>query len=256
MNLPTTTLWITCCLLLAGCGLSAQEASSRGALETQAAQSLAEGDYAAAIQSLQNLSKIEPQNLSYELRLADAWFMNGQMPQAIASYQRAVKVDSDLGPQCWQLGLAFYFAGKFEQGKQQLESHQTVNRQDVENSVWHLLCNAELIGLQQARKQMIPIQGDQRVPMPEVYELFAGRGSVQAVLQAARNTPSNSPRTRDTYMYYAHLYTGLFHQMLGEADRAREAMKQASQINPLSKAQLMGSIADVYLKLHDPENRN
>ena len=204
---------------------------------------------------VETLIKSDDRRVDYHFRLADARFMNGQMKQAIAAYDRAIELDPSLAPRFWQRGLALYFADEFEKGKKQFETHQTVNRQDVENSVWHLLCHAKIAGVDEARKQMIPISGDQRVPMPEVLELFAGTGSIDQVLKAATESATDE-RMRNAYMYYAHIYIGLYQEMLGEPEKAAESMKKAVEINPISKAQLMGSVADVFLKLRDPDNRN
>ncbi|MDG2013248.1 MAG: hypothetical protein P8J33_07065 [Pirellulaceae bacterium] len=178
------------------------------------------------------------------------------MPEAIKAYDKAIELRPVLKPRCWQRGLAYYFNDQFKLGKEQFEVHQTVNSQDVENSVWHLLCYSRLVGIEEARKSMIPIRGDQRVPMPEVLEMFAGNGSIENVMQAATKDSSANGTIRDNHLYYAHLYIGLFHDMNGDTKKARESMTRAIAVNPISKSQLMGSVADVYLRLRDPENPN
>ncbi len=57
-------------------------------------------------------------------------------------------------------------------------------------------------------------------------------------------------------MCYAPPYIGLFLVMNGDTQKARESMTEAVAVNPIPKSQLMGSVADVYLRLPDPENRN
>src|SRR5205085_8743876 len=92
-------------------------------------------------------------------------------------------------PYHWQRGISLYYAGRFDDGKKQFELHQTVNTQDVENAVWHFLCTVRLEGLESAKKQLIPIEKDARVPMAQVHQLFAGKARPQDVLAAAQAAP-------------------------------------------------------------------
>lgn len=244
-------------LLFSGCQISAQEPQEDPQeLKREVKTDMARGRYEQAADNLEKLIAEDDQYVDYFFTLADARFMNAQMPEAIKAYDKSIELQPVLKPRCWQRGLAYYFNDQFKLGKEQFEVHQTVNSQDVENSVWHLLCNSRLVGVDEARKSMIPIRGDQRVPMPEVLEMFAGTGSIEKVLQAATKNSSASGSRRDNQLYYAHLYIGLFHDMNGDTQKARESMTEAVAVNPISKSQLMGSVADVYLRLHDPENRN
>jgi hypothetical protein len=70
-------------------------------------------------------------------------------------------------PHHWQRGLCYYYAEEYEKGKAQFERHQTVNSQDVENAVWHFLCAVRAPGgnLAAAQKELIPIEGDGRIPI-------------------------------------------------------------------------------------------
>ena len=76
---------------------------------------------------------------------------------------------------------------------------------------WHFLCVAREKDVEHAKKAMIEIntRRDTRVPMSEVYELYAGRGSEEALLAAAELDGSERARM------YAHLYLGLYHEVLG-----------------------------------------
>jgi lipoprotein NlpI len=237
-----------------GCQAGGTRQTDSAASQREVAEHLAAGRYEIATKALESMIAADPQVAEWHFQLGNARFMNGQMAGSVAAYDRAIQLQPDLAPYCWQRGLALYFAGQFELGQQQFESHQNVNRQDVENSVWHMLCQAQVAGLPAARKTMIPIRGDQRVPMPEVFDLFAGNGSVEQVREAAREAPVRSQEQRDTYMYYAWLYSGMFYEMTAQPQRARECMQQAAKVNPLPKGVLMGSIADVWLMLRNPDN--
>lgn len=238
-------------------GLTAQEAATQSESEKRnlVSSALHAGDYDSAISGLQELVRAQPELLDYHLQLGDASFMSGRPQKAVASYDQAIEREPELKPRCWQRGLALYYAGQFQLGREQFESHQTWNRNDVENAVWHALCVAQIDGLEKAREQMIPITGDSRVPMSEIYQLFAGTGSIDNVLAAAAGTESIPQQTRRFQMYYAHFYIGLYHEMLGQPEQAIAAMKKAAEDNPIEKGRVMGAVADVHLLLRDAENR-
>ena len=64
-------------------------------------------------------------------------------------------------------------------------SHRTVNPDDVENAAWHFLCVARAESPEAARKQMLPVGPDARLPMREVYQMFQGRMTQAQVMKAA-----------------------------------------------------------------------
>lgn len=145
-------------------------------------------------------------------------FRSNEVEASIVDFEQAIELDPRVEPYLWQLGISYYYAEKFEQGRDLFASHQAVNRNDVENAAWHFLCVAKLEGVEAAGKQLLPIdtRRDTRVPMREVYEFYAGRGAVAEVLDAARQDGSERAKM------YAHLYLGLYHEVKGEKDEARK----------------------------------
>src|SRR5688572_26675458 len=89
-----------------------------------------------------------------------AEFRAGKVDDSIKSFESAAKLQPNLRPHLWQLGISYYYAGEFEKGRKLFESHQTVNAQDVENAVWHFLCLSRAASLDAARKSFIPITDD------------------------------------------------------------------------------------------------
>jgi lipoprotein NlpI len=148
----------------------------------------------------------------------------GDVAGSLADFDRAAQLDPKLAPQLWQRGIADYYAGKFREGRRQFELHQTVNPDDVENAAWHFLCVARVDGLAAARKSLLKIDTarDTRVPMAEIYDLFAGRGSPQAVLRAAA-----ADRDPNAAMY-ANLYLGLYFEATGDNAQARDFIRKAA----------------------------
>jgi tetratricopeptide (TPR) repeat protein len=115
-------------------------------------------------------------------------FRLGQIEASLADFDRSIALDPRSGPHNWQRGIALYYAGRYADGAAQFEEHREVNPNDVENSAWHFLCVAKLRGVERARAELIPSGGDGRRPMMKVLELYAGRASVQDVLDEAERS--------------------------------------------------------------------
>ena len=211
-------------------------------LKVEAINKFRQGKFDEAIEALQsqensNNSETKELALAMAFLLGEFYFANGQPKESALAFDRVLKRQPAIKPQLWQRGLALYYADRFSDGVDQFESHQTFNSQDVENAVWHMLCKAKISSVDEARKALIPIQRDRRVPMPEVYELFAGRGSVESVIQAA--DASGQPGA----VYHGLLYVGLFHEMMGDTEKSKTAILRAVAANPFEKTSFMGNVA-------------
>jgi lipoprotein NlpI len=108
-----------------------------------------------------------------------------QFDDSIRRLRPILDLNPDERPHHWQRGIALYYAGRFEDGTKQFELHRTVNPEDVENAAWHFLCLARWKDVETARKSLIPIKGDTRIPMAQVHRLFAGKATAEDVLKAA-----------------------------------------------------------------------
>jgi lipoprotein NlpI len=232
-------------------------------LTPEAAQSLnqanrlyADGKYPDAYEAASKLTRIYPEEYRFHLLRGEIAFALAEMKEAIAAFDEVIRLEPSLKPSLWQRGLALYYADEFEKGIEQFETHQRVNSQDVENAVWHLLCAAKVEGLEKARARMIPIERDSRIPMAEVHKMFSGKLSPEDVLKAAQATSINSPEgsfAHKLQLYYAHLYIGLFQEMIGRSVESIDAMQKAEAVNPLRLNNLMGRIADVHLTLRNSQ---
>lgn len=205
---------------------------------------------AKAIADYDQVIKLDP-------RQPDAWqhhggehFKLGHIKESIADFDQFIELVPQQAPYHWQRGISLYYAGRFDEGRRQFESHQTVNPNDVENAVWHFLCVARTNGLEKARAALIPIRGDARVPMMEVHALFANKLKPEDVLKAAvagRPMPAQLNRQ----LFYAHLYLGLYFEVLGDDRKAREHITQAAGQYPTGD--YMGDVARVHLQLRWPK---
>ena len=174
-------------------------------------------------------------------------FFAGRIKESLVEWDAQVKEDPSSLPGHWQRGLALYYAERYKEGRAQFEEHQKVNSEDVENAVWHFLCVAKLENVAAARKAYISITHDTRVPMKEIHALFAGTGSVEAVLKAAEAGEGISEAARDLHRCYAQLYLGLYHEALGKTAEAKANMLKAAELAPAGS--YMGQVAVVHCKV-------
>ena len=86
----------------------------------------------------------------------------------------------------WQRGISYYYAGRYDDGRRQFEGYQDFDSNDVENAVWRFMCMAREDGIDKARKEMLKIGDDSRVPMRQVYDIFKGDLKPDDVFAAAK----------------------------------------------------------------------
>ena len=188
----------------------------------------------------------------------ECYFMNGQMEEAVSDFDKFIEHFPSREPFLWQRGLALYCAEEFETGQAQFETHQTVNSQDVENAVWHFLCVARASDLETAREKLIPISGDSRVPMAQVHKMFAGEMEPDDVIKQADDLGDNA-ESKARNLYYAHLYVGLYYEVIGKPADSLNHMKLATESQGIPRGIVMGEVANVHLKLRsarDSEKEN
>ena len=183
--------------------------------------------------------------LTDQMEVARIFYACGEMKEAAKVYDAMLEAVPSIKPQLWQRGLALYYCERFEDAVDQFDSHQTYNSQDVENAVWHLLCKARLSSIEEARKSMIQIKRDTRIPMKQVFDMFAGTGSPEEVLNAAGYSEEKSKR--DGSIYHGLLYVGLFHEMNGDREASNDAMEKALKRKPYMTG-LMGHVAEGHLR--------
>ncbi|MEI6535219.1 MAG: hypothetical protein WCN98_07765 [Verrucomicrobiaceae bacterium] len=175
-----------------------------------------------------------------------AAFYDAKPKESVTAFDKVIELAPGAAPQLWQRGMSLYYTGEFKKGRDQFELHQTVNPHDVENAAWHFICVARAENVEAARKALISIEGDARVPLKQVHELFSGKGTEEAVMKAAEKGEPGSEELRNQ-LCYAHLYLGLYHEALGHTDKAKEHMLKAAIDYKMDH--YMGKAAQVHVKL-------
>lgn len=161
-------------------------------------------------------------------RRGSEYFKLGQVAKSIADFDKFLELRPEQTPAHWKRGISYYYAGRYDDGRKQFEGYESVDTNDVENAVWRYLCMAKTSGVDKARAALLKIGLDKRVPMMEVYALFAGKAKPDEVLAAAQaGKPAKEQLNR--HLFYAHLYLGLFHEVNGDAKLAREHLHRATE---------------------------
>ena len=181
-----------------------------------------------------------------KVREAIRLFFDLKTAESVEAFDKVIELTPKSAPYLWQRGLALYYAGKYKEGRKQFELHQTVNPHDVENAAWHYFCVARSSGVGAARKALLAIEGDARIPMKELHELLAGKGTEEAVLRAAQN-PANGVAEVQNQLCLAHLYLGLYHEALGHTEQAKAHILNAA--TTYATENYMGKTAQMHVKL-------
>ena len=170
---------------------------------------------------------------------ATADFFAGRITESVAGFDRVAMLEPALAPELWQRGIALYYAGRYRDCRAQFESHRTVNPADVENAAWHFLCVARAETPARARAALLPVGPDDRVPMREVYRMFAGMATPETVLMAG---------TAGRARFYAALYVGLYYEATGDA-RAQTYIKEAASDQYAREGGYMHRVAKVHMQV-------
>lgn len=211
------------------------------------------GESAKAIEDFDRVLRLNASEVDvYHLRGVEH-FILGHVTDAVKDFNQYVALDPQRAPYHWQRGIALYYADRFAEGRQQFESHQTVNTQDVENAAWHFFCVARAEGPEKARVLLLPVVADTRVPMMQIHALLAGKATPQEVLDASQSDLA-SPATKQRQMFYAHLYLGLYYEVMRDPAKSMEHIDKAVQL--VGKDDYMGKVALVHAKIRKAEVRS
>lgn len=123
----------------------------------------------------------------------------------------------------WQRGLSLYYADRFNEGAKQFRDDVALNPNDTEESIWAMLCEARTLGFDEARRQMITIDGERRPYMRAVYDLFRGGEKQAKSMSVLEKMAAGSGADQ----FYAALYLGLFAEAQGDTATARRRIQES-----------------------------
>jgi lipoprotein NlpI len=181
------------------------------------------------------------QNINTVMDKAAEDFRAGRIDAAVKGFDRAALLAPAEAPFMWQRGIAQYYAGQFRECARMFAAHRTVNPDDVENAAWHFLCVAEAESLDDARRQLLPVGPDSRVPMRQIYQLFQGRITVPQVIDAAGANLHAQ--------FFAHLYSGLYLEATRNRAASRAEIMIAAEPRYASAGGYMHDVARIHLQI-------
>ncbi|XP_039032376.1 uncharacterized protein LOC120167415 isoform X2 [Hibiscus syriacus] len=130
-------------------------------------------------------------------------FRQGDVPGSLAEFDKAVELDSRQKAYLWQRGLSLFYLDRFEEGAEQFRLDVAQNPNDTEESIWCFLCEAQLYGVDEARRRFLEVGRDPRPVMLEAYNMFKDGGDPEKLVAAFTTGPEN---------FYASLYAGLYYE--------------------------------------------
>jgi len=116
----------------------------------------------------------------------------------------------------WQRGLSLYYAERFDDGTQQFRKDVEMNPNDTEESLWAFLCEAQTVGFDKARQQLMKVGFDPRPVMSSVYALYRGDDDAKFI-----DILEGLYKKGGSDAFYASLYLGLYYEAKMDKENAK-----------------------------------
>lgn len=205
------------------------------------------GSYVEALKLADAAVQMNPKSASaYSLR-GMIHFKLGNIRESLADFDQQIRLDPKAEASHWRRGLTLYYAEKFSEGAAQFVQSDKAEPEDVENAIWHFLCNARVVGIDKARAQFLKVTHDPRGDlMMAIYRLFRGEGQPNDILTLAEagDVPTAERHIR---RFYAHYYVGMYFEAIGEREKSLKHISKAVEKYPVKH--YMMDVARVHLKL-------
>ncbi|XP_047332619.1 uncharacterized protein LOC124936186 isoform X2 [Impatiens glandulifera] len=139
-----------------------------------------------------------PREAIIVVRRGMSFFRQGDVKNSLAEFDKAIELDPRQKAYLWQRGLSLYYLNRYEEGAEQFRIDVAQNPNDTEESIWCFLCEAQIYGVDEARRRFL--------------ELIAAFTS-----------------GKESEYFYASLYAGLYYESQGNADLAKLSILAACQ---------------------------
>ncbi|KAK9291934.1 hypothetical protein L1049_019886 [Liquidambar formosana] len=149
-------------------------------------------------------------------------FRQGDVSGSLAEFDKAIELDPRQKAYLWQRGLSLYYLDRFEEGAEQFRLDVAQNPNDTEESIWCFLCEAQLYGVDEARRQYLEVGRDPRPVMREAYNMFKDGGDPEKLVAAFSSGQENE-------YFYASLYAGLYYESQNKPNAAKLNLLAACQ---------------------------
>uniref|UniRef100_A0A6N2KBM6 Uncharacterized protein n=1 Tax=Salix viminalis TaxID=40686 RepID=A0A6N2KBM6_SALVM len=155
-----------------------------------------------------------PREAVMAIRRGMLLFRQGDVLGSLVEFDKAIELDTRQKAYLWQRGLSLYYVDRFEEGAEQFRIDVAQNPNDTEESIWCFLCEAQLYGVDEARKRFLEVGRDPRPVMREALSMFKDGGDPEKFATAFSNGQENE-------YFYASLYAGLYHEAQKEPEAAK-----------------------------------
>ncbi|XP_051124374.1 uncharacterized protein LOC127246828 [Andrographis paniculata] len=182
---------------------------------------------------------------SMAIRRGMLLFRQGDVPGSLVEFDKAIELDSRQRAYLWQRGLSLYYLDRFEEGAEQFRIDVAQNPNDTEESIWCFLCEAQLYGVDEARKRFLEVGVDPRPVMRDAYNMFKDGGHPEKLVAAFASE-------RGSQYFYASLYAGLYYESQNKPEEAKFHIVAACKSPYGSRSDdYMASLAKVHCSCRD-----
>lgn len=203
--------------------------------------------YEKAVADFTKTLELEPRDNLARNQRGIAYFKLAKIAESLADFDAYIEKVPQAAAAHWQRGLTLYYADKFAEGVKQFTTSDKAEPEDVENAIWHFLCNARVQGIDKARGEFFKVKADPRgTYMMTIYKMFKGEAKPEDVFKAAESG-EGSKDPEQIRRFYAHYYVGMFLEATGEAKKSYDELKTAHDKYPIGH--YMMDVARVHLTL-------
>ncbi len=167
-----------------------------------------------------------PQDINLYSQRGDARFFQGKFDEAVADYEKMVKLDPKLETGHWRRGIAYFYAEDYKKAAHQFEVYHQFDNVDRENGIWRYLSQVKSLGREKAREGLLKYVKDDREPFPAVYKLFAGEITPEEILDGIASAEITK-EDRAKRLFYAELYIGLNFFVEDDQESAQKHLAEA-----------------------------
>lgn len=164
--------------------------------------------------------KESPKEVGLYSRRGDVHLFSGNFREAVKDFEKMIELDPSQDAPHWRLGIAYYYINNFKKGMDQFAKYHAYDNVDRENGVWKYFCQANLEGIPKAQGNMLPYTRFDRHPFPAVYDMLSGGKTTPEKILGDASASKESKAAKTRRLFFAHLYIGMHHEVLGEKEKA------------------------------------
>ncbi|KAG4997460.1 hypothetical protein JHK84_028482 [Glycine max] len=168
-------------------------------------------------------------------------FRQGDVSGSLAEFDKAIQLDPRQKAYLWQRGLSLYYLNRFEEAAEQFRLDVAQNPNDTEESIWCFLCEAQLFGVDEARKRYLELA--------ETQGQSCGKHITCLKMVGIQKLVAAFSGSREGEYFYASLYAGLYYESQNGTDAAKVHIVAACQ-SPYGQRSddYMASLAKVHCR--------